>query len=334
MTRPVVALTLGDPAGIGPEIVLKALRKGSLTRSVKLVVIGDKFVLQSFLPTQQFPRRFSFFSTFDEIARSRTFPCFFDCRHSEFNIPVGHISARCGQMSLDYIQTAVQMARCGIVDGIVTSPINKQAWKQAGSKFAGHTEMLAALSGAKNFAMAFFAKHFFTVLVTTHLPLKQAIAALRVPLLEQKIRLTHKALHEMGIRHSRIAVAGVNPHAGEGGVLGDEEKKIFLPAVRKCQKAGLDVSGPYPADTIYLRAARGEFDAVIAPYHDQAMLAVKTLSFGSSTNITLGLPFVRTSVDHGTAFDIAGKGIAREQALVQAILKCRDLIHVQRKRAE
>jgi 4-phospho-D-threonate 3-dehydrogenase / 4-phospho-D-erythronate 3-dehydrogenase len=331
MTKPVVALTLGDPAGIGPEIALKALRKRFLSREIKLVLIGDVFVLKSIsrlVPSLPLP---SHFATFEKIANSGTYPCLLNLRHPPFDIPFGRVDARCGRLSIDYLNTAIRLARAKAVDGIVTGPIHKQAWAAAGSAFSGHTEMLAAATRTRDFAMAFSAKGFLTVLLSTHLPLKNALSLLSAPLLERKIHLTVRALREMGSQSARLAVAGVNPHAGEGGLLGDEELKIFLPAIKKCRRKGLDVSGPYSADTVYLRAARGEFDAVLAPYHDQAMLAVKTLSFGHATNITLGLPFVRTSVDHGTAFDIAGKGLANESAMVDAIQKCRELIHARQR---
>ena len=326
MTKPVVALTLGDPAGIGPEIALKALRKRSLLREIKLVFIGDLFVLKRAahrVPSVPLPPDFA---TFEEIAASGTYPCLLNLQHPHFAFSFGRVNARCGQLSIDYLNTAIRLAQAKAVDGIVTGPIHKQAWAAAGSKFSGHTEMLAAATRTREFAMAFSAKNFLTVLLSTHLPLKNALTLLSGPLLERKIHLTVRALEELGSKHPRLAVAGVNPHAGEGGLLGDEEIKIFLPTIKKCRRHGLDVSGPYSADTVYLRAAGGEFDAVLAPYHDQAMLAVKTLSFGHATNITLGLPFVRTSVDHGTAFDIAGKGLANESALVDAIQKCRELI--------
>ncbi|MBZ5535894.1 MAG: 4-hydroxythreonine-4-phosphate dehydrogenase PdxA [Acidobacteriia bacterium] len=326
MTKPVVALTLGDPAGIGPEIALKALRKRNLCKHVNLVLIGDPFVLESIAPCFSHVPNLPHFSSIEQVADAGTYPCLLNLNHRRFNISPGRLDARCGRISIDYVKEAVRLATTGKIDGIVTGPIHKQAWAAAGSRFSGHTEMLASASGSRDFAMAFFAKDFLTVLLSTHLALKDALALLSVPLLERKVDLTVRALKEMGIRRPRLAVAGVNPHAGEGGLLGDEEIKFFSPAIKKCQEKGLNVSGPYSADTVYLRAARGEFDAVLAPYHDQAMLAVKTLSFGHATNITLGLPFVRTSVDHGTAFDIAGKGVANESALVDAIEKCRDLI--------
>lgn len=331
MIKPIVALTLGDPAGIGPEIVLKALLNKSLVARYRLVVVGDAFVLKAShrghasdfdLPSLCLPK---------EIRRSQSFPCLLNCGHGEFKIPRGRIDRRCGLLSLHYLQTAVHLALNGFVDGIVTAPIHKQSWAAAGAKAPGHTELLAQWSRTKQFAMAFYTKDFLTVLLTTHLPLKKAIAALSSRLLREKIRLTHQSLKGLGRQRIRIAVAGVNPHAGEGGLLGEEERRIFLPAIRRCRKEGLDVSGPYPADTLYLRAAQGEFDAVVAPYHDQAMLAVKTLSFGHATNITLGLPFVRTSVDHGTAFDIAGQGVANESAMVGAIERCGEWILARKK---
>jgi 4-hydroxythreonine-4-phosphate dehydrogenase len=321
-----VALTLGDPAGIGPEIVARAVRKKSVAGSVRLVVVGDFFVLEHFLRQSRLNPPLSRYCTIEEIHRSKRFPCLLDAGHEPFAIPVGRVDARCGQMSIEYVQTATQLALARNVDGIVTAPIHKQAWAAAGSPFPGHTEMLADLSAARHYAMAFWAKGFLTVLMTTHLSLRDALARLSSDLLKSTLQLTIESLRESGLHKARIAVAGVNPHAGEGGLLGDEENRIFLPVIQEFQLKKFNVTGPYSADTLYLRAAAGEFDAVVAPYHDQAMLAVKALSFGHATNITLGLPFVRTSVDHGTAFDIAGRGIASENALLHAIEKCRELI--------
>jgi 4-hydroxythreonine-4-phosphate dehydrogenase len=327
-----VALTLGDPAGIGPEIVARVVRKKSVAESLRLLVVGDSFVLEHFLRHSRLKPPLSRYCTIEEIHRSKRFPCLLDAGHEPFAIPVGQVDARCGQLSIDYVQTAIRLALAKTVDGIVTAPIHKQAWAAAGSPFPGHTEMLADLSATRNYAMAFWAKGFLTVLMSTHLSLRGALARLSQDLLSRTLHLTITSLREFGLRKARIAVAGVNPHAGEGGLLGDEENRIFLPVIQEFQLKKFNVSGPYSADTLYLRAAAGEFDAVIAPYHDQALLAVKTLSFGHAINITLGLPFVRTSVDHGTAFDIAGRGIASEKALLHAIEKCRDLILRRKKR--
>ncbi|MDD5541752.1 MAG: 4-hydroxythreonine-4-phosphate dehydrogenase PdxA [Acidobacteriia bacterium] len=331
MTRPVVAVTIGDPSGIGPEIVQKAVQKKALNRRARLLIIGDSFLFDpSLLPRSS---RTSFLAL--RISRRnfhrQRFPQLLDWGHTPFAIPTGRISKRCGQMSYDYLETAVSLALRGYVDGIVTAPINKRAWAVAGIRFPGHTEMLAAHTHTRHFAMAFYAKGFYTVLLSTHLPLQRAISSLHPGLLCEKARLVTRELSALGIRKPRIAVAGINPHAGEAGLLGKEEIKIMAPAIRQCRRERIALHGPYPADTLYLRAAAGEFDAVLAPYHDQAMIAVKALSFGHATNITLGLPFVRTSVDHGTAFDIAGKGIANEGALAEAIDRCVVLIEARQK---
>ncbi len=330
MIRPVVAVTLGDPAGIGPEIVLKALRERRLREQVKLVVIGDRFALKRAADVLKDRTPIPSYSAFPNNIRTVQFPFLLDLRHPEFTIPVGRIDARCGRVSLNYIGTGIELAIKRQIDGLVTAPIHKRAWAEAGSKFTGHTELLAQATGSKDYAMAFWAKGFLTVLLSTHLPLKEALRQISQKGLGKKINLAHRSLCDMGVRQPRIAVAGINPHAGEQGLIGSEEQSLIVPAIKRAQKEGIGVTGPYPADTIYLRASRGEFDAVIAPYHDQAMLAVKTLTFGHATNITLGLPFVRTSVDHGTAFDIAGKGIARPDALIDAIAMCRKLILARR----
>lgn len=334
MTRPVVALTIGDPAGIGPEIVLKAVKKKALNQRARLLIIGDSFLLTDSTLPRSSSVLFSAPAFLRRNLEQQRFPQLLDCGHKPFTISCGRINKRCGQMSIDYVRTAVALALEGLVDGIVTAPINKRAWALAGTRYPGHTEMLAALTHTRDFAMAFYAKGFYTVLLSTHLPLRRAISTLRPGLLCDKVRLTARELSALGIRHPRIAVAGLNPHAGEGGLLGKEEIQILTPGIRRCQRERIAVSGPYSADTLYLRAAAGEFDAVLAPYHDQAMVAVKSLSFGHATNITLGLPFVRTSVDHGTAFDIAGKGIADESALVEAIKRCVALIGARRSARE
>jgi len=280
MTRPRVAVTVGDPAGIGPEIVEKALRDPLVTAVCDPVVYGPAGA-GAFEP--------------------------------------GRLSAAAGQAAYDAIVEAVGDAMAGRVDAVATAPINKAAFALAGIPWRGHTELLAHLTGAPFVAMMFYADALRVVLATIHVALADVPRLLTRDRLERIIRLAARELPAFGYARPRLAVAGLNPHAGEGGLLGAEETEVFVPAIDACRRDGIDVTGPVPADTLFVRAARGEFDAVVASYHDQGMLPVKLLAFGKAVNVTLGLPILRTSVDHGTAFDIAGTGTADPGSLVEAI---------------
>ena len=232
----------------------------------------------------------------------------------------GVLSADAGRAAYDTIVRAVRDAHAGGIHGIATAPLNKEALALAGLPWRGHTDMLASLTGTDRVAMMFWSEKLRVVLATIHIPLASVPAALTIESVAGIIELTNRELPRFGIERPRLALAGLNPHAGEHGVLGREETDVLEPAVAACTKAGIDVSGPFPGDTIFLRATRGEFDAVIACYHDQGLIPIKMAAFGQAVNVTLGLPIVRTSVDHGTAFDIAGKGIADPESMVQAVL--------------
>jgi 4-hydroxythreonine-4-phosphate dehydrogenase len=232
----------------------------------------------------------------------------------------GKLSAESGYAAYETIVRAVRDAQAGGIHGIATAPINKEALALAGLPWRGHTEMLAELTNARRVAMMFWSEKLRVVLATIHIPLARVPSALTIESVMEIIDLTHLELPRFGIGRPRIALAGLNPHAGEHGVLGSEEADVLEPAVARSVKAGIDIAGPYPGDTIFLRAVRGEFDAVIACYHDQGLIPIKMVAFGQAVNVTLGLPIIRTSVDHGTAFDIAGKGIADPESMVQAVL--------------
>jgi len=232
----------------------------------------------------------------------------------------GVLSADAGNAAYETIVRAVRDAQSGGIDAIATAPINKEALALAGLSWRGHTEMLADLTNTSRVAMMFWSDKLRVVLATIHIPLAQVPAALTIESVSGIIELTNRELPRFGIARPRLALAGLNPHAGEHGVLGHEETDVLKPAVVRSVKAGVDVSGPFPGDTIFLRAMRGEFDAVIACYHDQGLIPIKMAAFGQAVNVTLGLPIVRTSVDHGTAFDIARMGIADEGSLVEAVL--------------
>jgi 4-hydroxythreonine-4-phosphate dehydrogenase len=232
----------------------------------------------------------------------------------------GVLSALAGRVAYDVIVRAVGDALRGEVQAIATAPVNKEAFRLAGVPWNGHTDLLAHLTGASHVAMMFESEALRVVLATVHIPLVEVPRTLTKASLEATIDLTARELPRFGVARPRIAVAGLNPHAGEHGLFGSEEQSVIGPAVDACRIRGIDVSGPFPADTVFVRARRGEFDVVIACYHDQGLIPVKLVAFGKAVNVTLGLPIVRTSVDHGTAFDIAGKGVADPESMIAAVL--------------
>ncbi len=246
----------------------------------------------------------------------------------------GVISSAAGRSAIAAVETATRLCLEGRLDAISTAPINKEALKLAGSPFPGHTEMLAALCGSSESLMCFIAGDLRVFLLTIHTSLASAIKSITKDGVVKAVELVERELRRFGVNRPRIAMAGLNPHAGENGLFGDEEQREIEPAVRELRGRGIEVSGPFPADTIFIRAARGEFDAVGACYHDQGLIAVKCLAFGKAVNVTLGLPIIRTSVDHGTAFDIAGQGLADPSSMVEAICLAARLVREERRAAD
>ena len=238
----------------------------------------------------------------------------------------GVLSADAGRAAYETVVRAVGDVQAGGIQAIATAPLNKEALAMAGLPWRGHTDMLASLTGADRVAMMFWSEKLRVVLATIHIPLADVPTALTTDTLAGIIELTHRELPRFGFVRPRLALAGLNPHAGEHGVLGREEIDALEPAVTRCRAAAIDVAGPFPGDTVFVRAMRGEFDAVIACYHDQGLIPVKLVAFGEAVNVTLGLPIVRTSVDHGTAFDIAGRGLANAESMVQAVLLAARLV--------
>jgi 4-phospho-D-threonate 3-dehydrogenase / 4-phospho-D-erythronate 3-dehydrogenase len=325
--RPHIAVTIGDPAGIGPEVVLKAIADEQVRAACVPVIVGDAQELAHQARRLDLVCGLPIFNVGEEISEELDEPAIYNLANVHGPVEMGVESGVCGKAAGEYIEAGVDLCRSGQVDGISTAPINKKALFLGGYSYPGHTEFLAHLTGIDDFAMAFVAPGLRVVLLTTHLPLADAIRRVVKPDIERKVRLTHNCLQRWGIERPRIAVAAVNPHGAEGGLFGIEESSEILPAVEACRDGdGIEVSGPYSADTIFLRASRGEFDAVISCYHDQGLIAVKCLSFGEAINVTLGLPFIRTSVDHGTAFDIAGRGIADHASMAAAIVLAADLV--------
>ncbi len=319
---PRIAITIGDAAGIGPEIVLKALKNESIFQICRPILIGDRKIIESTSSALRSGLRFREFS--EEISDEIDIV---DLNNLGDGVVAGQESAVTGKASAEYIEAAVRLWREGKVDAISTAPISKNSLKLGGYKYPGHTEFLAELTGTKQFAMSFFAEKLRVVLLSTHVSLLDAIDLVKKDALVKLIGFSNNQISKLIGREAKIAVAGLNPHASEGGMFGREEEIEITPAITECREHGIDVSGPFSPDTIFLRGFRGEFDLVVACYHDQATIAVKSLSFGSSVNVTLGLPLIRTSVDHGTAFDIAGKFIAEESSMQAAIKLAAELTH-------
>ena len=322
---PRIGITIGDAAGIGPEVVLKSLSDNSFQNRLRPIIIGDANFLRGVASTLGLD--------LDRLLSVDGLELV-DVKNLPSDVVPGTETAATGRASGQYIERAVGLWREGHIDAIATAPISKAALTAGGYDFPGHTEFLASLSGTRHFAMSFFADKLRVVLLSTHLPLTEAIRRVTKSNLVDLIKFSDSQVSWLLNRRVTIAVAGLNPHASEGGMFGSEEAGEIIPAVEHCRHMlNIDVSGPYSPDTIFLRGFRGEFDAVIACYHDQATIAVKSLSFGSSVNVTLGLPFIRTSVDHGTATDIAGRGIADESSMRSAISLAAELALVRRRAA-
>ncbi|HAF13587.1 MAG TPA: 4-hydroxythreonine-4-phosphate dehydrogenase PdxA [Blastocatellia bacterium] len=316
---PRIAITMGDPAGIGPEVVLKAVAEEEIRRACVPVIIGDAQLLAHTARTLDLQCGYDIVRKGEPIPEHLPEPIIFHLDNINGIIEPGIESGAAGKAAGGYIEAAVELCAAGSVDAIATAPINKRSLFLGGYSFPGHTEFLAHLTGSEEYAMAFVAANLRIVLISTHVPLSEAIRLVERDRVMRTINLTNRELKRWGIEQPRLAVAALNPHGSEGGLFGMEEASEIMPAIEACRMDDIDVRGPFSADTVFLRASRGEFDAVVACYHDQAMIPVKCLSFGEAVNVTLGLPFIRTSVDHGTAFDIAGKGVAEHSSMIAAI---------------
>jgi len=332
--RPIVGITAGDPAGIGPEVVVKALADDALVHGCRVLVLADARVMDSarHLLGADLPWKvITEYSGPGDLAENC--PTVLDFG----NAPAAddlkpEPAAACGAASVEYVERAIDFALEGTIDAIATAPINKEAIALAGCRYPGHTEILAERTGTRKKVMMLAGGPLRVALVTIHVALAKVPGLLTVEKVIDTIRITNAGLMELfGIDRPRIAVCGLNPHAGEHGKFGDEEARCIEPAVRQAQGEGIGCSGPYPADTIFHRAAKGEFDAVVCMYHDQGLIPLKLLAFDSGVNITLGLPIIRTSVDHGTAFDIAGKGVAHADSMIEAIRLAADFARRKRK---
>ncbi|MEW9677438.1 4-hydroxythreonine-4-phosphate dehydrogenase PdxA [Lentibacillus sp. L22] len=319
--KPIIGITMGDAAGVGPEIIVKSLQNETIYKQSHPIVIGDAKmleraanVLNENIVINKIDGHADLTNTnFGEIA------CY-DLDLLPADLPFGQVSAKAGDAAFQYLKTAIELANEGKIDAICTAPLNKEALHKGGHNYPGHTEILAELTGTKEFSMMLSSPKLKVIHVTTHIGLLDAIHSIKPERVYNVIRLAHETLSKSGINQPKIGICGINPHAGENGLFGygEEEEKI-IPAVEKAKTEGITVEGPLPADTLFFRAQRGDFDIVVAMYHDQGHGPIKVLGLEAGVNITVGLPIIRTSVDHGTAFDIAGKGIVDERSMLEAL---------------
>jgi 4-phospho-D-threonate 3-dehydrogenase / 4-phospho-D-erythronate 3-dehydrogenase len=318
---PILAITLGDPAGIGPEIILKALQVPLVFEQCRPLVIGDRRILER--AAQDIGAAPVVYDIVSDpsgaVFQPGRITLIDPGNAAPESCPTGQLSAASGKAAVEYVLRACDLALQGQVDAIVTAPLNKEAINLAGFHYAGHTEILTEHTQAKNVSMLLVGSNMRVVHISTHVSLEEAIRRVTQKRVGEVISLADSACRALGIAQPRIAVAGLNPHAGENGLFGSQETQEILPAVLAARARGLNVSDPQPPDTVFLRAVKGEFDIVVAMYHDQGHIPMKLLGFDEGVNVSIGLPIIRTSVDHGTAFDIAGKGLASANSLLAAI---------------
>jgi 4-hydroxythreonine-4-phosphate dehydrogenase len=322
MNKVPIAITMGDPAGIGPEIIIKALASGHILETCLPLIIGDRLVLEERARKIGQPFSLKSIQRLDRLENTTEPALLYEASHLPMDqVRPGQPDPAWGLPTLSYIRRAAQWALKGRVAAMVTGPISKEIIQRFQPSFTGHTEYLARLAKTKTFGMMLAGDRLKVSLATIHLSLKKALRVLNAPKIIQAIELTHKTMtNRFGLKNPHIAVAGLNPHAGEQGAFGKEEATMIVPALKVVQDQGIWATGPYPPDTLFYWAAQGRYDAVVALYHDQGLIPLKLLYFENAVNITMGLPFIRTSVDHGTAYDIAGQGSAKPDSLIAAIL--------------
>jgi len=303
-----IAITMGDPAGVGPEIIVKAFAQEDIYKICNPLVIGDREVIKKVIKAIGM----DFNPDNIEILNLN------EIKNPE-HILIGKPSEESGRASFSYIRKAVELYRLGIIEAIVTAPITKLSLRMAGLPWLGHTDMLAALTDTEDYAMAFYSEPLKVILATIHVPLKEVPHLIKKEKVIKTIFFAKKACDMLQIENPKIAICGLNPHAGEEGLMGREEIEEIIPAIKEARAFGINVSGPYPADSLFFRASKGEFDIVVGMYHDQALAPFKLLAFDRGVNFTVGLPFIRTSPDHGSGYDIAWQGKAEPTSLIEAI---------------
>ncbi len=325
MTPPLVAVTMGDPAGIGPEIIARAFADPDFRRENRAIVVGDAGILERAIRLLGLPLKTNPVAEPEEATFGPGVVDVLVETDLPEDLPFGALDPRAGDAAFRYVERATELAGAGRVAAIATAPLNKEAMHLAGHRYPGHTEILADLTGTKDYAMMLVTDELKVIHVSTHVSLREAIERARPERELAVIRLAEESLRKLGYERPRIAVAGLNPHAGENGLFGTEDTEQIAPAVAAAVEEGMDATGPWPPDTVLMRARRGEFDVVVVQYHDQGHIPVKLMGFDTGVNVTVGLPFFRTSVDHGTAFDIAGTGKADPASLRAALDLARTL---------
>ena len=319
MKPPLIAVTLGDPTGVGPEIVAKTFADPQFSEENRAVVVGDKAILERTINLLNLNLSLNVISRPDKGKFEVGVLDLLPVGELPENLAFGELDERAGAAAFEYVKKATELALEGEVRAVCTAPLNKEAMHLGGHEYPGHTEILAELTNTKDYAMMLVAEDLRVIHVSTHVSLKEAIERAQPERELAVIRLARDALKKLGVSEPKIAVAGINPHAGENGLFGNEDAERIKPAVEKAVEEGIEASGPWAADTVFSRARGGEFDMVVVQYHDQGHVPIKLLGFESGVNVTVGLPFFRTSVDHGTAFDIAGTGKADHTSLQAAL---------------
>jgi 4-hydroxythreonine-4-phosphate dehydrogenase len=325
MKAPLIAVTMGDPAGVGPEIIARTFADPGFQDEGRAFVVGDAGTMERAIRLLGLPLRVNVVAGPEDASFEKDAIDVLVVGELPEDLPFGELDARAGDAAFRYVERATNLASEGRVDAVATAPLNKEAMHLAGHKFPGHTEILANLTGTTDYAMMLVTDELRVIHVSTHVSLREAIERVQPERELAVIRLAHASMRKLGVEEPRVAVAGLNPHAGESGLFGTEDAEKIVPAIEGARAEGIDASGPHPPDTVLMRARRGVFDIVVVQYHDQGHIPVKLMGFDTGVNVTVGLPFFRTSVDHGTAFDIAGTGEADHASMRAAINLARRL---------
>jgi 4-hydroxythreonine-4-phosphate dehydrogenase len=325
MDAPLIAVTMGDPAGIGPEIIARTFADPGFGDENRAFVVGDPAMLERAIRLLDVPLVVNEISEPEEAAFEPGTVDVLAVGELSEDLPFGVLDARAGDAAFRYVERATALASAGRVGAIATAPLNKEAMHLAGHRYPGHTEILANLTGTQDYAMMLVTDELKVIHVSTHVSLREAIHRVQPERELVVIRLAHASMRRLGVENPKVAVAGLNPHAGENGLFGTEDAERIAPAIEEARARGIEASGPHPPDTVLMRARRGMFDIVVVQYHDQGHIPVKLMGFDTGVNVTVGLPFFRTSVDHGTAFDIAGTGEADHASMRAALDLARTL---------
>jgi len=317
--KPLLGITIGDPSGAGPEISVKALMHDEIKEICRPILIGDEAVIRRVMPIVHCDEKLAVISTPADYSPDSINLISLGVIEEPSEYEFAKVQAKCGKAAFEYIKKGIELAMAGHIDAVVTGPIHKEALSQAGLPYPGHTEIFADLTGTSDYAMMLVGGPLRVIHVTTHVSLREACDRVKRERVHRVIRLAHEAVKGLGIERPKIAVAGLNPHSGEHGLFGDEDMKEIAPAVQQAKEEGLDVAGPVPPDTVFYHCKEGRYDIVVAMYHDQGHIPLKLLDFMGGVNITVGLPIIRTSVDHGTVYGKAGKGTADESSMLKAM---------------